>query len=608
MSAYDASQQDSVSKFTADIQEKLAQLKSHEHQHALLQHLAKIPGASETLSIDILTSAYTTILDDNSMAEIKKLQPGEAWYHKKTNDNMHDRSFHIIRDESGEFQVFLFVKSKRFDNSKFSEAANNKVNFLHGNDNKMKPVFKINGTDGISLFAQLLSRNVYTAEQISEEKKQTQQIQQQLREIPELANTLDTEVQKESGFIKVRYAKFFTNTLATIVTNPFDDDPNAITITKAIDISQSKLQCFKDIVDQVAKMHQQNIVHRDLKPENIFFEESNGHLKPRIGDLDAAALISNANAEQQYGFVGTPQYLSPEIIKVVLPNTDKQDLIDRAYTLLMQSYGTYLDNCTEIITDLFSQTTPTAQQDKEPEDNTTRRDKPQAAELFNITGKDDVFALGIMLYEFLTNKRAPNGILDKDPTNKELPTISAFFINLITEVPLLGHMLAADANQRWDINQVQQELSTLLLSAHPRDVTVVKSATAYNEAPTYIAPMLKTLTQNSRHFSEQEAKKIRHYVESMQQYVSSGDTSPNTQKVQQQIAQLSFKVNCLLWEARKMLSQTHSLHAAQDVAAHKRIKQLELEIIQLDQAIKNAAHSNLGFIKKFTRPDHAPKG
>ena len=58
-------------------------------------------------------------------------------------------------------------------------------------------------------------------------------------------------------------------------------------------------------------MHDKRIMHRDLKPANIFVASS-GQLK--IGDLGLGRVFSSGTMEA-YTKVGTPLYMSPELLK-----------------------------------------------------------------------------------------------------------------------------------------------------------------------------------------------------------------------------------------------------------------------------------------------------
>lgn len=55
-------------------------------------------------------------------------------------------------------------------------------------------------------------------------------------------------------------------------------------------------------------MHSLDVIHRDIKPENILFD-NNGYVK--VGDLGLSKIVD----KRLWSFCGTPEYLSPEIIR-----------------------------------------------------------------------------------------------------------------------------------------------------------------------------------------------------------------------------------------------------------------------------------------------------
>lgn len=57
-------------------------------------------------------------------------------------------------------------------------------------------------------------------------------------------------------------------------------------------------------------VHDRKILHRDLKSQNVFLTKK-GIVK--LGDFGIAKVL-NATAENAVTIVGTPYYLSPEII------------------------------------------------------------------------------------------------------------------------------------------------------------------------------------------------------------------------------------------------------------------------------------------------------
>ncbi|KZO92584.1 kinase-like protein, partial [Calocera viscosa TUFC12733] len=66
---------------------------------------------------------------------------------------------------------------------------------------------------------------------------------------------------------------------------------------------------FAQILDAVCFIHSQGIVHRDLKPDNFLFTDQ---WRIKITDFGSAKIVEPA--EGATSFVGSPQYVSPEIL------------------------------------------------------------------------------------------------------------------------------------------------------------------------------------------------------------------------------------------------------------------------------------------------------
>lgn len=77
---------------------------------------------------------------------------------------------------------------------------------------------------------------------------------------------------------------------------------------------------FIQICLGLAYIHSKNIIHRDLKPMNIFLTKNQ---EVKIGDFGVAKLLKNSNNAST--FIGTPNYLSPEIC-VEKPYDNKSDI------------------------------------------------------------------------------------------------------------------------------------------------------------------------------------------------------------------------------------------------------------------------------------------
>lgn len=71
------------------------------------------------------------------------------------------------------------------------------------------------------------------------------------------------------------------------------------------------LECFSQVADAVRFVHAQKMVHRDIKSRNIFLCRTG---KALLGDFGLVRLLETT-CELAHTRVGTPYYLSPEIIR-----------------------------------------------------------------------------------------------------------------------------------------------------------------------------------------------------------------------------------------------------------------------------------------------------
>ena len=81
--------------------------------------------------------------------------------------------------------------------------------------------------------------------------------------------------------------------------------------------TRERLELFLQLCDGVHHAHQKGIIHRDLKPSNILVTSQDDQAVPKIIDFGVAKAMSQPlTAHTLYtsfgGFVGTPEYMSPE--------------------------------------------------------------------------------------------------------------------------------------------------------------------------------------------------------------------------------------------------------------------------------------------------------
>lgn len=81
------------------------------------------------------------------------------------------------------------------------------------------------------------------------------------------------------------------------------------------------LHCFSQLCLAVDFLHQNKVLHRDLKPQNVFLTSNN---MVRLGDFGVARTLEST-MEMAQTFVGTPYYLSPELVRNE-PYNSKSDM------------------------------------------------------------------------------------------------------------------------------------------------------------------------------------------------------------------------------------------------------------------------------------------
>lgn len=80
---------------------------------------------------------------------------------------------------------------------------------------------------------------------------------------------------------------------------------------------RQRIDLFIDVCKGIQHAHQKGVIHRDIKPSNVLVSDEDGKPVPKVIDFGVAKAISTApgaaSADTSYDqFVGTPAYMSPE--------------------------------------------------------------------------------------------------------------------------------------------------------------------------------------------------------------------------------------------------------------------------------------------------------
>jgi serine/threonine protein kinase len=72
---------------------------------------------------------------------------------------------------------------------------------------------------------------------------------------------------------------------------------------------------IKSLLESVQYLHSRNSVHRDIKPENVLFESNEEGSSIKLIDFGLARIHASNDGSYMTNQVGTPYYMSPDILK-----------------------------------------------------------------------------------------------------------------------------------------------------------------------------------------------------------------------------------------------------------------------------------------------------
>ena len=161
-----------------------------------------------------------------------------------------------------------------------------------------------------------------------------------------LTNALKNEVATlkiMSGFENsVKFYAFFTEETEYVMVLEFcDTDLNKLLKLKGQFTSLEILDILEKLNKPFKYMHSNDILHRDIKPENIlikFIDSTKTKFIPKIGDYGISRKLEDGKATT---ILGTPLYMSPEILMNKNEYDDKSDLFSLGimiYQLHFQSF------------------------------------------------------------------------------------------------------------------------------------------------------------------------------------------------------------------------------------------------------------------------------
>ena len=175
-------------------------------------------------------------------------------------------------------------------------------------------------------------------------------------------NALENEVdilKEMSGFENsVQFYDFFTEETGYVMVLEFcDTDLDKLLKSKGQFTSLEILDILEKLNKPFKYMYSNDIMHRDLKPENIlikYIDSTKTKFIPKIGDYGLTRKLEDGKA---HTILGSPLYMSPEILMKKNEYNDKSDLFSLGimiYQLHFQSFPFEFPNTIEELNKFYT--------------------------------------------------------------------------------------------------------------------------------------------------------------------------------------------------------------------------------------------------------------